>query len=486
MQGKIYVIVMMVLYIAGVTYIGYRNRKSEDSEEYFLASRALPSWLLAVTFIASWWGGGSAIDLVDHANREGLSTFWIYGVPVLLSTALMFIFAGGIRRVGTISQPELMAKRYDSKSAFMLTIFIIIFMTLAAAIQVIVVGKFFAAFFGWNYELCAVGGALLVVFYSLWGGFKGVVLTDLLQFFFFLFSAIFLFVMAWRGSGGFEPLMAQLESEGNDTYTDFFHNLGDNIAYVITFGTSWMVQANVWQRISAAKTPQSARKMMAISFFAFIPLYLIVTLTGMLSLATYEVVPKEGVVAAMLMELQSPLVGGIIFVGLCSAIMSTMDSLINTGALSLTLDIYKKYMQPNAAPKQYVLVGRLSTLLIAVVAIYIGVRIDSVLTVSWIGADFIATGAFVPLVLGFLWRRGTAKAALCSMIFGLLFSSYNFAVALGAEFPVAWEIASAEQAIVGIVASLVIYIAVSLLTKPTYEQADRFIEDAQILKHSGR
>jgi len=102
---------------------------------------------LAVTFIASWWGGGSAIDLVDHAHRNGISSFWIYGVPVLIATALLFLFARGIRNIGSISQPQLMKQRYNSTVSLLLTIFIIIFMVIATTVQVIVVGKFFQAFF---------------------------------------------------------------------------------------------------------------------------------------------------------------------------------------------------------------------------------------------------------------------------------------------------------------------------------------------------
>jgi len=140
-------IVFLSLYVIVIIAIGVRNRKSKNSEDYFLGSRKLPAWLLAITFIASWWGGGSAIDLVDHAHQNGLSSFWIYGVPVLIATALMFLFAKGIRNIGSLSQPQLMRERYNDNVSLLLTVFIIIFMVIASAIQVIVIGKFFNAFF---------------------------------------------------------------------------------------------------------------------------------------------------------------------------------------------------------------------------------------------------------------------------------------------------------------------------------------------------
>lgn len=474
--------VLLIIYTTVVSYIGYRNRGSDSSEAYFLASRQLPAWLLAITFIASWWGGGSAIDLVDQAYAEGISTFWIYGVPVLLSTALMFLFAAGIRRVNTLSQPELIEKRYDKRSSLMLTIFILVFMTIGAAVQVIVVGRLLDTLLGVGYVWGAVIGSLMVIFYSLFGGFRGVVLTDLLQFGFFLFSTFFLFFLAYSRSGGFEQMLVATEARDIPSYTDFFHNIGRNLAFVVTFGTSWMIQANVWQRISAARTPNAARKMMSISFFVFIPLYLIVTLTGMLALPLFDELPEGGIVSAMLVGLDSDIIRGVIFVGLCSAIMSTMDSMLNTGALTLTVDLYQKYINPKASPKSYVTAGRLSTLIIGAIALFIGVSIQSVITISWIGADFIATGVFVPLVLGFVWRRGSSDGSFASMIFGLIFSLYNLLVAIGVNLPTAWDIASTKQAIIGIVSSFIIYVTVSLLTKPNETKSREFIETVD-LKH---
>ncbi len=462
MESKIYYAILLLIYTVAVSLIGLRSRSNNSSEDYFLASRSLPAWLLSITFVASWWGGGSAIDLVDQANRDGLSTFWIYGVPVLIATGLMYLLAGAIRRAGVMSQPELIERRYDSRTAFMLTLFIIIFMTIGAAVQVIVVGRFFESFLGVSYEIGALCGTLLVVIYSFFGGFRGVVLTDLFQFVFFLFAAFVLLYVSYGDAGGFEAMARSAEEAGRVGYTNIMHNLGDKIAYVVTFGTSWMVQANVWQRISAAKSAQDARRMMGISFFLFIPLYLIVTLTGMLSSVAYPEVPSSGIVATMLASLDSPIVGALIFVGLCSAIMSTMDSMFNTGAMSLTIDIYKRYLRPNETPQSYVRIGRLSTLLIALVSLFIGLRIQSVLTISWIGADFIATGAFIPIVMGFIWRRGSSLAAFVTMIFGLIFSSYNLLVALGVGLPVAWEIASTAQALIGIGCSAALYIGISL------------------------
>ena len=480
MQQTKLTILFLSLYVIGIIAVGVFHRKNKTSEDYFLASRNLPAWLLAITFIASWWGGGSAIDLVDYAHQNGLSSFWIYGVPVLLATFLMFVFAKGIRNIATISQPQLMEKRYNATTSLLLTVFIIIFMVIAAAIQIIVVGKFFHSFFDISYETGAIIGVSIVLLYSLFGGFKGVVLTDLLQFFFFLITAIILFIIAYKNAGGMAMVEKVASANDKTGYTNFFHDVSDNLAYVITFGTSWMIQANIWQRISAAKNSNDARRMMLLSFVVFIPLYLMVTYTGMYSSVFYDVVPSGGIIPDMVKNISHPLLSSLLFVGLCSAIMSTMDSLINTGALSLSIDVYEKYLKPKNKPVLSVRVARIATLIVAVCALFIALRIQSVLTISWIGSDFLTTGAFIPLVLGFIWYRGTAKAAVVSMRFGLLFSSYNLLVALGFNLPIAYKIASVEQALIGISVSLVLFVGVSLITKVDEQKSRDFIETANI------
>src|SRR5690554_1294975 len=75
----------------------------------------------------------------------------------------MFLFAKDIRNIGTISQPQLMSQRYNSTVSLLLTIFIIIFMVIASAVQVIVIDRFFHAFFNMSYEAETILGTVIVL-----------------------------------------------------------------------------------------------------------------------------------------------------------------------------------------------------------------------------------------------------------------------------------------------------------------------------------
>ena len=231
----------------------------------------------------------------------------------------------------------------------------------------------------------------------------------------------------------------------------------------------------MWQRLSATRNSKDAKKMALMSFVIYIPLYLLVVLTGMAALVLYDTLPIGGVVPAIIVDYMHPIVGAITFIGISSAIMSTMDSLINTGAMTLALDLNMS----NGNEQQQLRFSKIATIIVVVLGLVIALKVRSILLISWIASDIITTGLFVPLVAGFFWRRGTSKGAIASIVSGTIFSLWNLLVILGVNIPTFWRVESTEQVVIGITISLVIYVVVSLLSKPEYEKANRFIEKAR-------
>ena len=104
--------------------------------------------------------------------------------------------------------------------------------------------------------------------------------------------------------------------------------------------------------------------------------------------------------------------------------MSTMDSLINTAAMTISMDIAPQ----NLDDKKRLQISRISTLIVSLIAIIAAISIRSILKLSFVASDIITSGVFVPLILGFLWKRGTFIGAVASMVFGVIFAFYNLAV----------------------------------------------------------
>ena len=140
---KLFSLIGLLLYFAALLIAVTREKKNRTVLDYFFAGRSLPYWALSITFIASWWGAGSAISTADLAYEDGLGAFWYYGVPVLLSTFLMILSAGGIRRVGYLTQGRMMEARYSALTAKILSFLVLIFMVFNAASQMVGIGDFF-------------------------------------------------------------------------------------------------------------------------------------------------------------------------------------------------------------------------------------------------------------------------------------------------------------------------------------------------------
>lgn len=464
-------LITLFVYFAVLLLIVAKEKKNNNLLDYFFGGRTLPFWALSITFIASWWGAGSALSTADLAYNDGISAFWYYGVPVLIATLLMIIGAKGIRRVGYLTQGEMMKARYSPRTARLLSFMILIFMTTTAASQMVGIGDFFGTYMGMEYETAVLLGTSIVLVYSIFGGFRGVVLTDIIQFILLLCSAVIVFVVAMQESGGTTAIAAKAAALGKNGFMDFTAGAGKYLGYVVTFGCAWMIQANVWQRISATKTVGDARKMTVMSFFVYIPLYLIVVYTGMAGITLFDTLPKGGVVTTIVTTYMPPLMGAFVFIGISAAIMSTMDSLINTGAMTFSIDLY----QGNGNEQKKLAISRVATFGITLTGLVISLSIRSILEVSWIASDIITTGVFVPLTAGFAWRRGNSNGAFCSMLTGLAFSGYNLLISFGAELPSFWEPQSATQVVTGVALSAVVYVGASLLTAPEYEKADAFI-----------
>lgn len=472
---QIFALVGLLIYFAVLLFAVTKEKKNQNVLDYFFGGRTLPFWALSITFIASWWGAGSALSTADLAYSDGLGAFWYYGVPVLISTFLMIVGAKAIRRVGYLTQGQMMQARYSKAVSYILSIMILIFMTFTAASQMVGIGDFLGTYLGIKYEFAVLLGTAIVLIYSMFGGFRGVVLTDIIQFVLLLLSALIVFIIAMQNAGGFSQIHAAAVLAGKPDFMSLTAGMSDYMTYVITFGCAWMIQANVWQRISAAKTDIDARKMTITSFIAYIPLYLIVVFTGMAGITLFDTLPKGGVVTTIVMQYVPPLLGALVFVGISAAIMSTLDSLINTGAMTLSIDLCLR--EKNEAEK--LTFSRIATLLVTCVALVISLGIRSILEISWLASDVITTGVFVPLVAGFVWRRGTSKGAIASMICGLIYCTYNLLISFGVGLPAFWEPQSTVQVILGIGLSIFIYVVVSLCTKPEYEKADAFIAAAR-------
>lgn len=415
--------------ILGVSFLFSRRMRS--LEDFFLASRSLPAFLVFLSLAASWLGATSTLVSLDEAYAKGVSSFWVMGIPSVL-TVLIFAFflARPIRRLPIVTLPDLFELRYGRTVRHMTSLLIVWYMVLLAASQMVAVGNFLKTLLGTSYFAGLLLGTAVVLIYSVAGGFFSVVVTDGFQFF-LLAAGITGLLFFLIGDSSLSEVTASAVQLGKTGYFDFLFDLERNIWIALSFTLAWIISPIVWQRIQASRSEQEARMGLFSSGIAFLLFFGGIALIGILSLPLMSSIPQEGPLLSHLLTTRiGVILGGILFIGIIAAIMSTMDTAINTGAMSLTRDVLQQVLSPDRL-KDVVSASRLATVLVGLLAFLIATRMQGILETLGLASEIMTEGLFVPGIAMIFMRRRFPSAGFLSLCLGGGYSIVGFLNQMG-------------------------------------------------------
>ena len=404
------------------------SKRMKNLEDFFLASRKLPGSLIFLSIAASWLGATSILVSVDEAYRLGISAFWVIGVPAVLTASVFAVFlVRPIKRLPIVSLPDLVEMRYGRIVRHLASLLIVWYMILLASSQMVAIGKFLKILLGTPYIFSLLLGTGVVLVYSACGGFFSVVITDSLQFFLFVIGIISLFFFL-LGSSSLQEISLLAEQIGKSGYFNFFFAFKRNFLIALSFTLAWIISPIVWQRIQAARTEKDGRYGLLTAAGTFLLLYGVIVLVGIFSLPLFSGENYEGsLLSVLILSKTGTLLGGIMCIAIVAAIMSTMDTAINTGALSLTRDVYQQI--PFFKRDGNILtVSRVATLIVGVIALIIAVKLQSILRTLGLASEIMAEGLFIPGVAMLFLRRKLPTAGFLSLILGGGYSLIGFFV----------------------------------------------------------
>jgi SSS family solute:Na+ symporter len=417
----------VLLLLAGFFF----SKKLKSLEDFFLASRDLPAFLILLTLAGSWLGATSTLVSVDEAFDKGISSFWVVGIPSIVTVVAFALFlVRPIRRLPFVSLPDLMEKRYGRAVRHMAAVVIVWYMVLLAASQMVAMGNFLKSFLSTSYIVALLLGTCVVLLYSVFGGLFSVVVTDGFQFF-LLISGIIGLILSLLGMSSWENVSVAARTMGDSDFFNFFLDFERNVWIAFSFTLAWIVSPIVWQRIQAARAERDAKLGLLGAGGIFFVFFGCIVLIGILSLPLSIPVDRTDTVLSVLIHLHAgKLLGGVLFLAIIAAIMSTMDTAINTGALSLTRDIYQQFV-PLSRQKNAVFISRLSTFTIGVFAFVIATRIQDILKTLGLASEIMAEGMFVPGIAMVFLRKRYPMAGMLSLVLGSGFAIAGFLRSVG-------------------------------------------------------
>jgi SSS family solute:Na+ symporter len=344
---------------------------------------------------------------------------------------MSLFLAGPIRRLDVQTLPGLIEARYGRAVRYAASVLILWYMIVLAASQMVALGQFLRPFLGLPYVWSLGLSTAVVLVYLLSGGLFSVVATDVLQCLLLVGGTAGLSVYLARASGIRAAALAAQQA-GHAGYLHFFHDGQRNALIALSFVLAWTISPIAWQRVQAARSVRTARRGLLAAAGAFILLYGLVVFIGILSLPFFRG-PDLGhpLISEIIASEAGIGLGVILFVAVVAAILSTMDTAINTGAMTLTRDIYYGTPGRNEADSRAAVgAGRLATLLVAVLAFGIATRLQSILLTLGLASEIMAEGLFVPGMAMFVLKKRTPLAGALSLALGGGFALLSFLSAL--------------------------------------------------------
>ncbi|MFC4138606.1 MULTISPECIES: sodium/proline symporter PutP [unclassified Microbacterium] len=439
MSDSIFTYVALGVYFAGMLLIGwFAFKRTDDHEDYMLGGRNLPPWVAAISAGAADMSGWLVMGLPGVIYLNGLIEAWI-AIGLTIGAYLNWLLVAPRLRAYTevsrnsITVPSFFENRLRDRTRMLRIlsgVVILVFFTLYISSGMVAAGKFFEGSFNGDYlwGMLLVGGITLL--YTLFGGFLGASLTDVVQGLMMVVALIVVPVAAVIAIGGIDETATLIDSErdpgflslmGTETVTG-----GTVLAIVsaLAWGLGYFGQPHIVVRFMALRSPQEAKSARRIGISWMVVSMVGAVISGIVGVAYMAskgitLDDPETVVLVMSRTLLHPFVAGLVLAAVLAAIMSTVSSQLVVCSSALVEDLYKVFKKTAPEQKRLVLMGRMAVLVVAIIAILLAITPnDTVLgLVSFAWAGFGA--AFGPIILlSLFWRRLTNWGALAGMFVG--------------------------------------------------------------------
>lgn len=414
----------------------YYYRRTRNMSDYFLGNRKLGAWVTSMSAEASDMSGWMLMGVPGFAYLAGLNAGWI-AVGIAIGTWANWHFVAARLRKYTelaknsLTVPQFLENRFEDNSGLLRTIpavFILIFFTIYTSSGFVSSGRLFETVFGLPYQYAIFIGAGSVVFYTLVGGFLAVSRTDFIQGVMMFFAILVVPITAAMEMGGYTATVSAIDSVSHSMLEPFTKPDGSTLGTIelislLAWGIGYFGQPHILVRFMAISSSKEIKQATRIAMTWVVLSLAAAVAVGMVGrvFLTQELTGTESETVFLVMtnELFPPIVAGLILSAVLAAIMSTASAQLLVAASAFAQDFYRTLLRKEAETTELIWISRASVLIIASLAIFIGLNPSSFILdmVAYAWAGFGA--AFGPALLcALFWRRTTRNGVLAGIIVG--------------------------------------------------------------------
>ncbi len=418
------------IFVIGIAIWVSTKPKGEDrtSEDFFLAGRALPWWIIGASLIASNISAEQMIAMAGSTFAGGIAIIsyeWMAAVTLLIVAKW---FLPIFLKMRIFSMPQYLERRFDGRvssslGVFWLLVYVFVNLTTVMYLGALTLNIVMGFPLQWGIIMLACISAV----YTIYGGLSAVAWTDFVQVSTLFIGGLVVTFFGLSAVGNGEGLLAgwnNLLEQAPDhfhTMMAWDHNLYPWIG--VFFGGLWIANLSYWgcnqyiiQRALAAKNVREAQHGLVFAAFLKIIVPLIAVLPGVIAVVLFSDTIKKAdqTYATLIVELIPPGFTGIIIAALIAAIVSSLNSMTNSSATIFTMDIYRK-IRPNASEKELVRTGRITSAVALIIAILIAPAMTNLKEAFQYIQEytgFVSPGVVAIFMFGLFWKRATSTAAL--------------------------------------------------------------------------
>jgi solute:Na+ symporter, SSS family len=443
------------LAIIGIGLWVSREKKGhkKDTSDYFLAGKALPFWAIGASLIASNISAEQFIGMSGSGFRIGLaiaSYEWMAAITLLV---IAYFFLPIYLKRGIFTMPQFLEQRFDARVRNLLAVFWILVYVFVNLTSVLYLGAMaMNGIMGVPFWTAIVGLAAFASVYSLYGGLKAVVWTDVVQVVVLIGGGLlttYFALNAYSGGEGAINGFSRLLSEHSDRFNlilfrgELLYETDTGAVadawellpgLAVLFGGMWIANLFYWgcnqyiiQRALGAKSLKEAQRGLVFAAYLKLLLPLVVVIPGIVAYALAAPITRgDEAYPWLLGNYLGSGVRGLAFAALVAAIVSSLASMMNSTATIFTMDLHRNLFRPGSTEGELVRVGRVVALVSIVIAALVApqlTQLDQAFQYIQEYTGFISPGVLAIFLLGLFWRKTTANAALISAILSIPLST---------------------------------------------------------------
>ncbi|MEC9273217.1 MAG: sodium/proline symporter [Candidatus Neomarinimicrobiota bacterium] len=433
--GIIFIFYLLFLIVVGLMSIKY-NKSQED---YLLAGRRLGPWVTAFSERASGESAWLLLALPGAAISVGLGEVWTVVGITLGIIASWFLIAEKLRieteKYSALTIPGYLHKKYNDNSNIIRlfsSVIIAFFFLFYVSAQFHASGKVINTLFGLSSINGIIIGAIVIIFYTLMGGFFAIAWTDLLQGILMIGTLVILPIVGIIELQNHERTIVEALNQVGESKSSYtMGKSGLAAVSVVLGGLSWglgyLGQPHLVIRYMAIKNPKDINKAKLIAILWALPGISGAFLIGLVALNYFGpdffiINDVEQAMPLLATELLPPIFAGLLISGAVAAMMSTADSQLLVSTSAITEDFIHQFLGLNLSDKTLLLINRITIIILGIIAFCIaifseftGKNIFGVVSYAWSGLG----SSFGPvLVLSLWWTKTTRKGVIAGLLVG--------------------------------------------------------------------